>query len=115
MYRTWIRKSCQGYADKVLVTECNEQLSGFVTCHHQERTRGNIGLLGVSADQRGQRAGECLVKAALQWFVEQGVTDVSVVTQGRNLKAQRFYERLGFVTQSIQLWYHKWFLPEDAT
>ena len=29
---------------------------------------------------------------------------------GRNLAAQRLYQRSGFVTASLQLWYHRWFL-----
>jgi ribosomal protein S18 acetylase RimI-like enzyme len=33
---------------------------------------------------------------------------VSVVTQGRNVAAQRLYQRAGFVTASTQLWYHRW-------
>ena len=115
MYRIWIRKSCQGYADRVLVMERRKQLCGFITCNLVGHTHGNIGLVGVSASQRGQLVGECLVRAALRWFAGQRVTDVSVVTQGRNIKAQRLYERQGFVTQSLQLWYHKWIFPEDAT
>jgi len=37
-----------------------------------------------------------------------------VVTQGRNLAAQRLYQRNGFVTASLQLWYHRWFPRENA-
>jgi hypothetical protein len=40
---------------------------------------------------------------------------VNVVTQGRNSKAQRLYERCGFLTRSVQLWYHRWFMPRGAT
>jgi ribosomal protein S18 acetylase RimI-like enzyme len=32
----------------------------------------------------------------------------TVVTQGRNIASQRLYQKHGFVTQSIQLWYHRW-------
>jgi hypothetical protein len=32
------------------------------------------------------------------------------VTQGRNLAAQRLYQRTGFLIRDLQLWYHKWYL-----
>jgi ribosomal protein S18 acetylase RimI-like enzyme len=46
---------------------------------------------------------------ALDWFAQQQVDTVTVVTQGRNIAAQALYQRRGFITQSQQLWYHKWF------
>jgi ribosomal protein S18 acetylase RimI-like enzyme len=49
-----------------------------------------------------------MLDEALRWFVSQGVTSVSVVTQARNVRAARFYQRAGFSIESIQLWYHKW-------
>jgi ribosomal protein S18 acetylase RimI-like enzyme len=37
-----------------------------------------------------------------------GVQRVSVVTQGRNVAAQKLYQSCGFTTCSVQLWYHWW-------
>ena len=34
---------------------------------------------------------------------------ITVVTQGRNARAQRLYQRAGFVTESVRLWFHRWF------
>ena len=51
-------------------------------------------------------------ESALDWFATQGVEKVTVVTQGRNGAAQRLYQRCGFVTGSIHLWYHKWNVPQ---
>ena len=34
---------------------------------------------------------------------------MKVVTQGRNIAGQRLYQRCGFLTRSVELWYHKWY------
>ena len=31
-----------------------------------------------------------------------------VVTQGRNIRAQRLYQKNGFIIKSSGIWYHKW-------
>jgi dTDP-4-amino-4,6-dideoxy-D-galactose acyltransferase len=49
------------------------------------------------------------VNASLGWFAQHGCDRVQVVTQGRNLAAQRLYQRAGFLTADLKLWYHKWY------
>lgn len=116
LYDTWIRRSCDGYADSVLVADMNGEPVGYITCHlDAEGQDGKIGLVGVSAHSQGQGIGRMLVSRAIDWFHFKGVLKVFVVTQGRNLMAQRLYQRCGFVTHKLQLWYHKWYLtPESA-
>jgi dTDP-4-amino-4,6-dideoxy-D-galactose acyltransferase len=113
LYETWIKNSCEGYADLVWVAEQDRQPVGFITCHLPEEAEnpaaGQIGLVGVAEAARGGGLGQWLVNQALGWFHSQGVTQVQVVTQGRNLAAQRLYQRCGFVPHNLQLWYHKWF------
>ena len=105
LYETWIRRSVEGWADAVLVTEDRKGPAGYVTCH---RDGWRIGLVGVSARARGQGAGRTLVGGALEWFRDAGAPEVFVPTQGANLAAQRLYRRCGFATRSVQLWFHKW-------
>ena len=113
LYATWIERSFRGYADAVLVAERDGRPAGYVTCHLNPAGVGSIGLLGVAAEARGQGVGGELVEAALAHFREHGMTRATVVTQGRNVAAQRLYQRHGFLTRSVQFWYHKWFgLPE---
>ena len=69
----------------------------------------NFQLLAVAQDHRRSGLAAELLGRALGWFREQGAGSVSVVTQGRNTGAVRLYERAGFVTYSIELWYHRWF------
>jgi dTDP-4-amino-4,6-dideoxy-D-galactose acyltransferase len=111
LYQTWIEKSCQGYADQVLVAQIDGEPAGYLTCHLQMDTLGGeIGLVGIADKERGSGAGKDLLAAAVDWFSDQGCTSVRVVTQGRNVAAQRLYQRCGFLTKSVQLWYHKWFV-----
>src|SRR5688500_4549940 len=109
LYRTWIEKSCLGYAAAVLVAEHEGRAVGYITCHLDGQGIGRIGLLGVSSVAQGQGIGTKLVASALGWFEAQAVGKVTVVTQGRNVSAQRLYQRCGFITESLQLWYHRWF------
>lgn len=109
LYETWITKSCNGYADAVWVAEFARRPVGYLSCHLRDETSGQIGLFAVSPDVQGQGLGRKLLDAALQWFAEHRVANVSVVTQGRNCRAQHFYQKHGFMTRSVYLWYHWWF------
>jgi len=108
MYEAWIERSCNGWATRVIVAEVEGSAAGYVTCHVHSPGEGQIGLVAVEASRRGRGLGVLMLDEALRWFVSQGVTSVSVVTQARNVRAARFYQRAGFSIESIQLWYHKW-------
>lgn len=71
--------------------------------------RGQIGLLGVDERARGRGLGGLIVRAALDEFRQRGCIHVSVVTQGRNIGAQKVYQWAGFTSDSIRLWFHGWF------
>jgi dTDP-4-amino-4,6-dideoxy-D-galactose acyltransferase len=113
LYEVWIEKSCRGWAQTVLVAEDGGEPVGYISCHLPTPTTGKIGLVGVGQKAQGKGLGKGLVDAALRSFTEQGVESVMVVTQGRNVRAQRLYQRCGFVTRSVELWFHKWFLAES--
>lgn len=109
LYRTWISQSVQGDADVVWVVETDGKPAGYLTCHREEGSEGRIGLVGVGSAAQGEGIGRALVERGLTWFLENGIQRVRVVTQGSNMRAQSLYRRCGFVTASVQLWFHKWF------
>jgi dTDP-4-amino-4,6-dideoxy-D-galactose acyltransferase len=111
LYETWIEKSCQGYAHAVLVAEIDGRAVGYISLHLDEGNVGQIGLIAVGADAKGHGLGKKLINESLRWFASQGVGRVTVVTQGRNVVAQRLYQRFGFMLTSVEVWYHRWF-PE---
>jgi dTDP-4-amino-4,6-dideoxy-D-galactose acyltransferase len=109
LYETWIEKSCRGWAQKVIVADRGHGAEGYLTCHLIDSEGGQIGLVGIAKQARGLGIGGCLVRQAVHWFAQKGVENVSIVTQGRNVSAQRLYQKCGFATRSVELWFHKWF------
>jgi GNAT superfamily N-acetyltransferase len=94
----------------VLVAEADGEPAAYLTCHLNDQG-SQIGLVGVAENHRGKGLATKLVQAFLSWSREQGAQRAIVVTQGRNLQAQRLYQRNGFVTSLLHLWYHRWFTP----
>lgn len=109
LYRLWIKNACQGFADVVFIArwQAAGEAVGLITCvlHHN---RSHIQLAGVHLYHRQRNVGTGLVQAALDWSKLQGVTGLEVVTQARNVPAQRLYQQMGFFTKSMTLYYHKW-------
>jgi dTDP-4-amino-4,6-dideoxy-D-galactose acyltransferase len=107
-YETWIENSVAGFAQAVLVVEANASPVGYMTCHLQD-SESQIGLAGIAEQYQKMGLGRKLTEGFLAWSVQKGARRSTVVTQGRNVRAQRLYQRNGFVTESVKLWYHRWF------
>jgi len=113
LYRVWIRNAFSGLSDVVFVARWADEYGeaiGLITCIAQDGG-SHIQLAGVHHDHRQKGVGTGLVQAALDWAKEQGLPKMQVVTQARNVPAQRLYQQMGFYTRSMTLYYHKW-LPE---
>lgn len=89
----------------VLLAEEEGRLSGAVVLLHADSTMRQLAerkerefrLLAVTAEARGQGAGERLVQECMRRATEEGATAVVLWTQPRMVAAQRLYGRLGFV------------------
>jgi dTDP-4-amino-4,6-dideoxy-D-galactose acyltransferase len=109
LYETWIEKSCRGRSKKVFAAEEGGEIKGYLSCDLANPGCGQIGLVGVSERAQGQGIGRGLVSHAICWFAQEGVESIRVVTQGRNVRAQRLYQKCGFATCLVELWFHRWF------
>ncbi len=114
LYETWIQRSCDGWADAVLVADDGHGPCGYISCHQHDAGSGSIGLCAVAEDSRGKGVGVQLVRAALRYFKSNTTSRVTVVTQARNVGAQRMYQRCGFTTRRVQLSFHRWFDAGEA-
>jgi ribosomal protein S18 acetylase RimI-like enzyme len=108
LYRTWMRRSCTGWANAVFVSEDERGITGYLTCHRRDPGLGEIGLVGVAERARGRGHARQLIQTGLSWFGSTGTATISVVTQGDNVPALRLYEQAGFRTRSVELWLHFW-------
>ncbi len=108
MYAVWIERSVKGeLAHATWVVDQGDGPLGYLAVS-RDATCASIGLVAVDAPCRGRRYGERLLGTALRWTAEEGLSRISVVTQGHEASAVRFYERAGFTTRSVQFWYHYW-------
>lgn len=112
LYQIWLTKSLTSdFADAVIVAAVERKPLGYVTCHvNQESREGKIGLVAVSKSAQGSGLSQAMINYCVGWFRRQDIERINVVTQGRNIAAQRLYQRCGFLTSNMQLWYHKWYI-----
>ena len=109
LYRVWIANALRGYADVVLVARerAAGEVLGFLCCKmHGELC--DLQLAGVTEEQRQRKIGRALFEAGIRWGQGQGATRLQIVTQGRNVAAQRLFQQLGFLTSEVKLCYHLW-------
>ncbi len=108
LYEVWLERSCTGWADAVFTAQFDGVPVGYCTCHLAGNGRGTLGIVGLAEHARGKGLGQQMVSAMLEFHRDHGTERVQIVTQGRNTIAQRLYQRNGFLTESVMLWYHKW-------
>ena len=114
MYERWVNNNLQDPTGRVIVAERGHQIAGFISLGQGFDTgRGSIELLVTHPETRGLGVGQALIRCAQEWLEETGLTGLRVVTQGSNQSAQRAYQRAGFLTENLQLWYHKWFTQDS--
>ena len=116
LYERWLRVSLlEGYADLTVVATQHDAPVGYVTVRFHAADEqgvsphGEIGLVGVAGTMRGRGVGQLVTGEALRQIREHGYDRVLVPTQGRQAALLRFYERLGFVSDDVAFWYHKWY------
>lgn len=113
LYAAWMARDLGG---DVLVAEREGQIVGYVTFSYDpQQMVGSIGLTAVAASQRGVGIGRALMESAVRVLGDRGAARVTVVTQGRNIAAQRLYGRCGFIVHNLQLYYHRWFTADGAS
>lgn len=110
-YKDWIRKSVLGLFDDyclILKKKNIKTILGFVTIKINNDNSANIGLIGINKKYQGMGFGSTLFDNLVNHLIMKKIKKIYVITQGRNIRAQRLYQQNGFVIKSSEIWYHKW-------
>jgi dTDP-4-amino-4,6-dideoxy-D-galactose acyltransferase len=107
LYAAWLRRGLTTPPDRL--TLVGDGADGFIVCGlDRDAAVGSIELIAVDAAAGGQGLGGRLVRAANHAFVAAGMSAATVVTQARNIAAQRLYQRCGYRTARSDFWLHRW-------
>jgi dTDP-4-amino-4,6-dideoxy-D-galactose acyltransferase len=104
LYQTWVENSVKGAVADIVFCIPDK---GFITCKKSKNNSGEIVLIGIRKDCRGEGFGLSLVEKAIKWFITQSINHVSVRTQLKNLNAMNFYVKLGFRIEGYDIVFGK--------
>jgi dTDP-4-amino-4,6-dideoxy-D-galactose acyltransferase len=108
LYSIWLDKSVKGeIAKDIFVYKENGCIVGFITIEIKD-DKFWIGLLAVDKQYRGQSIGAKLINRCVEEAQKMRYNTIWVNTQGDNIVACRFYEKMGFKLINTQYIYHFW-------
>lgn len=110
LYAHWITESVRAQRDLVLVAEVAGALAGYATFQlPAAEATARILLINTAPNARHRGAARELLREGFRRLAPHDVQNLIGITQVRNIAVQAFNARVGFVPQSCQLWYHKWY------
>jgi dTDP-4-amino-4,6-dideoxy-D-galactose acyltransferase len=109
LFSIWVRRGVYESDRFTLLSREDGKPAGFVSGWMAAAGRGRIELVAVARAFQGRGVGHGLLDCALAEFARRGAGCIAVVTQGSNVSAQRLYQRAGFRTGSVDVWFHGWY------
>jgi len=107
-YNLWLEKSVKGeFDDFCFIYEKNGEIIGFSTIRKIDDKNISIGLIGVKQENHGQGIAQKLIQQIINYTHNNNFTSINVATEGKNLSAQKFYDKNEFRVNSIKSWYYK--------
>lgn len=110
LYRIWMEKGVRGaYDDECRILERGGHILAFC-CLKFERDTAKISLFGVNPSFRRQGNGLSLLNALKSALLQQGIKCIVTTTQAKNFPAIRLYEKAGFMSSNMTLWFCRRFV-----
>lgn len=105
LHKLWITNSVKD--NDLFVSRDKNKIIGFVSLN-QKNNRGNIDFIAVDKLFRGKGLATALLNQAHQWFSENKYKQVQAVTQKENDASCKMYEKIGYVIEKTENFYHFW-------
>jgi GNAT superfamily N-acetyltransferase len=101
-YETWVRNSCNGWAQWVRIAERDGRAAGFMTIRDNY-----MDLMAVATEGKGVATE--LVSGAINGAYELAISELRGRIQVDNIRVLCIHEKLGFLAEDLSLIYHKWY------
>ena len=66
-------------------------------------------LLAVDPNRHGRGIGAALILSTMGTLRSEGAGETWTILSARNVPSIRLHERVGFLTERVQVWHHKWY------
>lgn len=109
-YHTWLSNAVYGKYDHLCYCLfIDDNPIGYCTVRYNDQHTVSLGLFGIAKEHQRKSLGNYLLQLACVDLFSKGYKEILVVTQGKNIGAQRTYQGNGFKSTKLELWYHQWF------
>lgn len=110
LYVLFLERCISANSALVLVFEQDGEITGVSAgAFSAEKKAGSLELTAVSEKHTGKEYGASLTRAVMKKLAETGASHITMVTQTRNCASLALHEKCGFITASVDAWYHKWY------
>ena len=110
LYRAWVERGSHDPERRLLIGVVDGEPVGYLVCGPLGPDREGSGeLVAIDERYRGKGFGRALSFAEYRDFAARGALTHRGVMSVRNLANIRLHEQLGFRTDEVQVWHHKWY------
>lgn len=111
LYELWLENSIRGVFDDFCykIEDSATRTVGFITGKSTSKNFARIGLIGVAKNFQSQGFGKLLLDTLCHFYQQRSKKYLEVATQGKNIKANNFYLKNGFLLCKIESWYYKFY------
>ena len=92
----------------IIAIQINGTIQAFISLASKPENTASIGLIAVAKNYQNYGLGTQLINKAIKLCKKQGYTQLTVVTQGANTAACKFYEKNSFKKIHESNIFHLW-------
>ncbi len=110
LYQAWVERASRDPDRRLLIGVVDAEPVGYMSCGPLGPSREGHGeLVAIEERYRGQGIGRALHFAEYRDYAARGALTQLGVISLRNVVNIRLHEQLGFLTDNVEVWFHKWY------